>query len=148
MTTITRPFAQPVAELYKVAIEADDRTFLFPAGKYVPQIIVSAHGDGTVRLSAIYAFNESRDDPEFARFGVEESRDLARAMIEAVYQGRTQHVLSDAAKAAIVFNPNGFVLRFGEGAALVELFIASPAILRLAQGVLRAVDRLDAPAAH
>ncbi|WP_207478528.1 hypothetical protein [Arenibaculum pallidiluteum] len=150
MSSVHRAFSQvsPVAELYKVAVETDDRTFLFPAGKYVSQVVVSAHGDRTVRLSAIFGFNESHTDPEFARFGLDEARDLARAMVEAVYQGRTQHVLSDAAKAAIVFNPNGFVLRFGEGAALVELFIASPAILRLAQGIMRAVDRLEAPAPH
>ena len=47
MAPAPRPFVQPqpVAELYKVAIEADDRTFLFPAGKYIPQIFAELFGD-------------------------------------------------------------------------------------------------------
>ena len=79
---------------------------------------------------------------------IEDARELARSILDAVFQGRTQHVLSQTTKVAVVFNPNGFVLRFGEGAALRELFIGSPAIIRLAQGILRMTDRLSAMPAH
>lgn len=131
-----------------INVEMDDRSVLFPDGKFLSHIAVHETGDGTVRLEGVFHFNESRLDPHIAVLAVEDARDFARALLEAVFQGRTQHVLSDEAKVAVVFNPNGFLLRFGEDRMLRELFIASPAIVRLAQGVLRMVDRVSAQPAH
>jgi hypothetical protein len=129
-------------------VEMDDRTVLFPDGKFLSHIAVSEGPDSRVRMEAVFHFNESRAETLIAALHVEDARDLARAMLEAVFQGRTQHVLSDEAKVAVVFNPNGFLLRFGEDRTLRELFIASPAIVRLAQGVLRTVDRIEALRPH
>lgn len=136
-----------------VNVEVDDRTVLFPNGNFLTHIAVSGAADRDagnleVRLDAVFMFNEQRTEPQIAVLGVDDARDFARACLEAVFQGRTQHVLSDAAKVAVIFNPNGFVVKFGEERALRELFIASPAIIRLAQGVMRVVDNLDAPAPH
>lgn len=134
-----------------INVEVDDRTVLFPDGKFLSHIALSeedAAGDGAVRLEGVFLFNESRLGPEIATLPVEDARELARSILDAVFQGRTQHVLSETAKVAVVFNPNGFVLRFGEGDALRELFIGSPAIIRLAQGILRMADRLSALPAH
>ncbi len=135
-----------------INVEVDDRTVLFPDGKFLSHIALhegeTPEGDGAVRLEGVFLFNESRLEPEISALSVEDARELARSMLDAVFQGRTQHVLSEAAKVAVVFNPNGFVLRFGEGSALRELFIGSPAIVRLAQGVLRMADRLSAPPPH
>jgi len=127
-----------------INIEMDDRTVLFPDGKFLSHISIHEMDGERLRLDAVFHFNESRQEPEIAILPVEEAQDLGRALLEAVYQGRTQHVLSESTKIAVVFNPNGFVLRFGEEPALRELFIASPAIVRLSQGVLRMVDRLSA----
>ena len=134
-----------------INVEVDDRTVLFPDGKFLSHIALNeedAAGDGAVRLEGVFLFNESRLGPEIATLPAEDARELARSILDAVFQGRTQHVLSETAKVAVVFNPNGFVLRFGEGDALRELFIGSPAIVRLAQGILRLVDRLSAMPAH
>lgn len=134
-----------------INVEVDDRTVLFPDGKFLSHIALSeegAAGDGLVRLEGVFLFNESRLGPEIATLPEEDARELARSILDAVFQGRTQHVLSETAKVAVVFNPNGFVLRFGEGDALRELFIGSPAIIRLAQGILRLADRLSALPAH
>lgn len=134
-----------------INVEVDDRTVLFPDGKFLSHIALSeedAAGDGAVRLEGVFLFNESRLGPEIATLPVEDAQELARSILDAVFQGRTQHVLSETAKIAVVFNPNGFVLRFGEGDALRELFIGSPAIIRLAQGILRMADRLSAQPAH
>ncbi|WP_042688641.1 hypothetical protein [Azospirillum sp. B506] len=134
-----------------INIEVDDRTVLFPDGKFLSHIALhegEAPDGGTVRLEGVFLFNESRLGPDIASLDVEDARELARSILDAVFQGRTQHVLSEAAKIAVIFNPNGFVLRFGEGAALRELFIGSPAIVRLAQGVLRMADRLSALPPH
>ncbi|CAO3411653.1 hypothetical protein [Azospirillum largimobile] len=134
-----------------INVEVDDRTVLFPDGKFLSHIALTEEGaseDGAVRLEGVFLFNESRLGPEIATLPVEDARELARSILDAVFQGRTQHVLSETAKVAVVFNPNGFVLRFGEGDALRELFIGSPAIIRLAQGILRMADRLSALPAH
>lgn len=131
-----------------INIEADDRTVLFPDGKFLSHISVQETGDGSLRLEGVFLFNESRQDQEIAQLSVDDARELGRALLEAVFQGRTQHVLSDGAKIAVVFNPNGFVLRIGEEPALRELFVASPAIVRLSQGLLRMVDKLSARPPH
>ncbi len=140
--------AAPTRSRIVVNVEMDDRSVLFPDGKFLSHIAISETADARIRLDGVFHFNESRLDPMIGLLAVEDARDLARAMLEAVFQGRTQHVLSDEAKIAIVFNPNGFVLRIGEDRALRELFVASPAILRLAQGILRMVDRASALPAH
>lgn len=130
-----------------INIELDDRSFFFPDGKTLSHIAVHEEED-TIRLSDVFHFNESRLDPAIYAFTQEDAREFARSIMDAVYQGRTQHVLSDSSKVAIIFNPNGFVIRFGEERALKEMFINSPAIIRLAQGVLRLVDRMAAPPPH
>ncbi|CAO3439998.1 hypothetical protein, partial [Azospirillum doebereinerae] len=119
-----------------VNVEVDDRTVLFPDGKFLSHILIHEETEGGLRLEAAFHFNESRLDPRLCTLGVEDARDLARAILDAVFQGRTQHMLSATARIAVVFNPNGFLMRFGEHQPK-ELFIASPAIVRLAQGVLR-----------
>ena len=131
-----------------VNIEVDDRTVLFPDGKFLTHVAIAEDSGGGIRLDAVFLFNEARADATIAVLEPDDARELARALLEAVFQGRTQHVLSDAARIAVVFNPNGFVLRFGEERALRELFIASPAIVRLAQGLLRMVDRVCALPPH
>lgn len=131
-----------------VNVEMDDRTVLFPDGKFLTHVAIAEDAGGGIRLDGVFLFNESRTEATIASVEPEDARELGRALLEAVFQGRTQHVLSETARIAVVFNPNGFVLRFGEERALRELFIASPAIVRLAQGVLRMVDRVCALPPH
>jgi len=131
-----------------INVEADDRTVLFPDGKFLTHIAISEDAGCGVRLEAVFLFNETRQDSLLAALDLDDARDLARALLDAVFQGRTQHVLSARAKIGVVFNPNGFLLKFGEERALRELFIASPAIVRLSQGILRMVDRLAALPPH
>lgn len=137
-----------------VNVEMDDRTVLFPGGNFLTHVMVSTDPglpepeSQKIRLEAVFLFNEQRTEPLFAALDIDDAEELGRALLEAVFQGRTQHILSETAKIAVVFNPNGFVVRFGEERAAKELFIASPAIIRLAQGILRITDRMSAPAPH
>lgn len=134
-----------------INVEVDDRTVLFPDGKFLSHIALhneTNSNEELLRLEGVFLFNESRLEPEIVSLPVEDAREFGRSILDAVFQGRTQHVLSECSKIAVVFNPNGFVLRFGEGNALRELFIGSPAIVRLAQGVLRMADRMSALHPH
>lgn len=130
-----------------INVEMDDRTVLFPDGKFLSHISIQEQGED-IRLEGVFHFNETQIDPHLATLDAEHAREFARAILDAVFQGRTQHVLSETTKIAVIFNPNGFMLKFGEERALKELFIASPAIVRLAQGLLRAVDRASAAPRH
>lgn len=151
-----KELVSPVTPRPRVAVnvEADDRTVLFPSGNFLSHILVSGDAsrvdgeDVQIRLDAVFSFNEQRTDSLIAALEFDDALALARALLDAVFQGRTQHILTQTATIAVVFNPNGFVLRFGEERAAIELFIASPAIVRLAQGILRMTDRLQAPAPH
>lgn len=137
-----------------VSVEADDRTALYPHGNFLSHVMVlgvpatNDDDESEIRLEAVFTFNDQQVDPLITVMGLDDARALSRALLEGVYQGRTQHVLTQSAKIAVIFNPNGFVLRFGEERDGVELFIAAPAIIRLAQGIARVSDRLLAPAPH
>ncbi|SMH41210.1 hypothetical protein [Azospirillum agricola] len=144
------PAVPPVAARSRLVInvEMDDRTVLFPDGKFLSHVGVHETDGTDIRLEGVFHFNEERADPVLATLDVEEARDFGRAILDAVFQGRTQHVLSETSRIAVIFNPNGFVLKFGEERMLKELFIASPAIVRLSQGILRMVDRVSALPRH
>ncbi|MFN3076512.1 MAG: hypothetical protein ABT940_06475 [Alphaproteobacteria bacterium] len=131
-----------------VNVEMDDRTALFPDGKFLTHISITENPVDMIRLEALFHFNETRLDPLIALLAVEDAKEFGRSIMDSVFQGRTQHVLSDHAKIGIVFNPNGFVIKFGDGRSMKELFIASPTILRLAQGILRIVDNTLAVPPH
>lgn len=130
-----------------INVELDDRSFLFPDGKVLSHISLHEGGD-LIRLEGVFPFNETRLDPLIQALRPDDALDFARTILDAVYQGRTQHVLSDSVKIAILFNPNGFILKFGEERALKEVFLNSPAIIRLAQGLLRLIDHMTATPSH
>ena len=131
-----------------VNIETDDRTVLFPAGKFLTHISVQSQPPDMVRLDAIFSFNEASVPCEIVVLSVDNARAFARAILDAVYQGRSQHVINETARVMLVFNPNGFVITFGNGRDAVDLYMASPAIVRLSQALLRVVDRLSPNERH
>ncbi len=145
---VVMPPHQTSRSRYVVNVEADDRTVLFPEGKFLSHVLVQEWDEGQIRLEAVFHFNEARAETAIAVLDLDEARDVARALLDAVFQGRSQHVLSEQSRTAVVFNPNGFVIRFGEDRALRELLIASPAIVRLSQGILRVADRISALVPH
>jgi len=131
-----------------VNIETDDRSVLFPAGKFVTHISVQTQSAELLRLDAIFSFNEAGAPCEIAVLDCENARAFARAILDGVFQGRSQHVINDKVRIMLVFNPNGFVVTFGNGKDAADLYIASPAILRLAQALLRVADRLAPTQRH
>jgi hypothetical protein len=126
----------------EITIETDDRTVLFPAGKFISMIQVKNVGD-EIHLEATYVFNEERYDPLIATMTKDDGFRLARAIMDAVFQGRTQHVVTRGERLGVIFQPNGFILVFSRYDEANELFIASPAVIRLAHSILRALDRVE-----
>ena len=127
-------------ERLSIVVELDDRSFLFPAGIGVSHLNLSSASGRGVSIEAVASFNTARHDPRLALLSYEDAREFARKIVDAYYQGRTQHALSEAIKIAIVFNPNGFLLQFSGDRENADLFVTSGAIMRLAQGLLRVLD--------
>lgn len=127
-------------ERLAIVVELDDRSFLFPAGIGVSHLNLSSVSGRRVSIEAVPSFNTARHDPRLALLSFEDARDFARKIIDAYYQGRTQHALSEAIKIAILFNPNGFLVQFSSDRETADLFVTSGALMRLAQGLLRVLD--------
>lgn len=126
----------------EVNVEVDDRTVLFPAGKFLSLILVKTAED-EIHLDAVFVFNEERTDSLISALTKDDAFRLARAIMDAVFQGRTQSVVTGGERIGVVFQANGFVILFGNHEHACELFITSPAIIRLAHGLLRVVDRME-----
>lgn len=141
--------AKPLAkERLAIVVELDDRAFLFPAGIGISHLNLASLSGRRIAIEAVPGFNAARHDPRVATLSFEDAHDLARKIIDAFYQGRTQHVLSEAIKVAIIFNPNGFLVQFQRDNETLDLFVTAGALMRLAQGLLRVLDDIAPVAAH
>lgn len=148
--TVPSPTAPPGASRPRLAInvEMDDRSVLFPDGEFLSHISAHETNRAGVRLETLFRANKEWADPTLDTLAVEDAREFGRAILGAVLQGRTQHVLSETPKIALLFNSNGFVLKFEEERALRDLFIASPDAVRLTQGVRGMLDRASTVPHH
>jgi hypothetical protein len=124
-----------------VEVDLDDRAFLFPAGKPMLRLIFGAQGR-SVDIDASFPFNEARTPARITSLDVADAKELARRLIEAVYQARTQHVISDSARIAITVLPNGYQIQIGDMNHATDLFLGTGSIWRVCQGLLRAVDHI------
>jgi len=135
---------QPISKLrtkpaFAVRIDLDERAFLFPAGKSVSQIVFVTDGR-LVHLEAVYLFNETHTPPRLLTLGFEDVRELARRLVDAVYQARTQLAMSDGMRIAINVLANGYHLQIGDMTEPTDLYLSTGCIWRVCQGLLRVVD--------
>jgi hypothetical protein len=137
---------QPVPKLktrpeYVVKIDLDDRAFLFPAGKSIAQIAFVTDGR-MIHLEAVYPFNETHTAPRLFTLGLDDAKDFARRLIDAVYQARTQLAMSDGMRIAINVVANGYHLQIGDMSDPTDLYLSTGCIWRVCQGLLRVIDRI------
>ena len=140
------PELQPVPRLrtrpeFAVKIDLDDRAFVFPAGKSVAQISVTTEGR-LVHLDAVYLFNETHTPPRLLTLDLDDARELARRLVDAVYQARTQLAMSDGMRIAINVIANGYHLQIGDMSNPTDLYLSTGCIWRVCQGLLRIVDHI------
>jgi hypothetical protein len=130
-----------------VRVDLNERCFLFPSGKGVSHVVLAPQTDpAAVEMRAVFAFNQSRADSTIDRFTLDEARILARAMVDGIYQARTQTAFLNGRSIALVCNTNGFVMVGHEDA--YSLFVSGQILITVAQGLLRAVDRVAPTEAH
>src|SRR3954452_20125067 len=131
-----------VAELkakFEVKVDLDERSYLFPAGKPVSQLLFLSDGR-TIFVEAVYPFNQSRTPPRLASLDLEDAREFGRRLIEAVHCARTQLVVTPGARISINVVANGYHVQFGDMNSATELFLGTSCIWRVCQGVLRIAD--------
>lgn len=90
------PTPRLVAELkpkFEIKVDLDERSFLFPAGKPISQLLFLSDGK-TVFVEAVYPFNQSRTPPRLATFDLEDAREFGRRLVEAVHCARAQIVVA------------------------------------------------------
>ena len=124
---------------HAVKVELDERAFLFPAGKSVIQLVFYADGP-IIHLEAVYPFNESRAAPQLLSLDLEDARELARRLVDAVYQARSQLALTGGVRIAINVVANGYHLQIGDMNRSTDLLLSTGCIWRVCQGLLRIID--------
>jgi hypothetical protein len=140
MNVITDPRLAPeLRPDYTVKVDLDDRSFLFPAGKLMTQLVFTAKGKN-VHIEAVYPFNEARTPPRIVSLDFEDARELGRRLIEAVHHARTQLVVSAGTRITINVIANGYHLQIGDLNQSTDLFLGTSCIWRVCQGILRIVD--------
>ncbi len=128
---------------HAVNVDLDDRAYLFPEGKLMTQIRFAVLANNEVQISAVYAFNISRSAPELLRLSLEDARELARSLVEAVYRAQTKNIFSDTVRITIHVVANGYILQIGDMNNSQEIMMSTGVIWRVCQGLLRIVDMVS-----
>src|SRR5215216_5598294 len=101
MTLVPAP--RLVSELkpkFEVKVDLDDRSFLFPAGKSLAQLVFLSDGK-LVFVEAVYPFNQSRTPPRIMTLEFDDAKEFGRGLIQAVHYARTQLVVTTGVRITI-----------------------------------------------
>src|SRR6478752_10881053 len=98
---------------FEIKVDLDERSFLFPAGKPVSQLLFLSDGR-TIFVEAVFPFNQSRTPPRLPSFNLEDAREFGRRLIDAVHGARTQLVATQGIRVSISVVANGYHLQFGD----------------------------------
>ena len=135
------------SQRHEVKIDLDDRSFLFPAGKPIIQLILLAEGR-RIHFEATFPFNQSRTPPRIATLDLEDARELGHKLVEVVHNAKSQLLVSESTHVTINVVANGYRLQFGDMNQPVELFLSTGSIWRVCQGLLRAIDYIAPVESH
>jgi len=140
MTTVVGPrLITQLKPKYEVKVDLDDRSFLFPAGKSLSQLAFISDGRG-IFIEAVFPFNQTRTPPRLLTLDLEDARELARGLIQAVHYAKTQLVVTEGVRVTISVVANGYHIQIGDMNQATELFLGTSCIWRVSQGVLRIID--------
>src|ERR1041385_3844753 len=96
-----------------VRVELDDRSFLFPSGKPVVQLVFLSDGRA-IHLEVVFSYNQSRTVPRIVTLNFDDAKEFGRRLVEAVHQARTQLVISESTRIAINVIANGYHIQIGD----------------------------------
>ena len=128
----------PAPAVYK--IELDERALLFPDGKICNHALISYEPPGTISLDCVFQFNKTHQSPRVASFTLDEAREFAKELVNAVYRARTSFVLTETLKININVITNGYQIEISRWNQTVELFLSTGVIWRFIKGLLLVLD--------
>ena len=123
-------------------VDLDDRCFAFPQNLQPTHLRLRGMGTDSIQIAAVFDQNTRRTDPEIDTLTLDDAYLLCRKLVDAYYQGSTQHVLTETTRIAIVFNPQGFLVRFRDRPDEREVFLSPLAFLRSIRGLQRVLDAM------
>src|SRR5947208_11277902 len=101
MTTVILPRLAPeLKPTYEIKVDLDERAFLFPSGKSLNQLAFLSDG-GTIFVEGSFQFNQARTPPRLLTLNLEDAKELAHKLIEAVYYAKPQLVITSGVKITI-----------------------------------------------
>ena len=128
---------------HEVKVDLDDRSFLFPAGKPLVQLLFQSDGR-RIFIEAVYPFNQTRTPPRILTMGLEDAQELARGLVRAVHQAKTQLVVTEGLRVSVNVVANGYHVLIGDLNRATEIFLGTASIWKVCHGLLRIID-LTAP---
>src|SRR5260370_13883363 len=133
---VINPTPRIVTELkpkYEIKVDLDERSYLFPAGKSVSQLLFLSDGR-TIFIEAVYPFNQSHTPPRLVALDLEDAREFGRRLIEAVHCARTHLVVTSGIRISINTVAYGYNLQFSDMNTATELLLSTNCIWRVCQG--------------
>ena len=124
---------------HEIKVDLDERSFLFPAGKSINQLVFLSDGR-TIFVEAVFPFNQSHTPPRLISLNLEDAREFGRRLVEAVHCARTQIVATTGIRITINVVANGYHFQFGDMNNAIELFLGTNCIWRVCQALLRITD--------
>jgi hypothetical protein len=134
----TAPAVAEAESIFKV--ELDDRCFLFPDGKQLAHILVSALRTGGVTFDAVYGFNKTRLPSRILHLELSEAKQFVREFIDAIYAAKPGFVLTENIRITILVVANGYRLEFLRNDQKQEIFLSTSVVWRFIKALLMAVD--------
>ena len=131
-----------------VKIELDERCLVFPDGKAITHLLLTALPNRRIAIDAVFAFNQTRRNPRIAELSLDEARGFARELVNAVYYAKTAFFLADSVRIAINVAPNGYHLELMRADDTVEVMLGIGSIWRFIKGFLLAIDSAAPVIAH
>lgn len=142
------PSAHGDTIVHVIAVDLDDRCFVFPGGKGLTQIKLSGTDRGDVVVEAVYAYNAAKASPLLLTLTLEDARELCKRLVEAVYRAQTQHVISDTVRVTINVIANGYHIQIGDTGEPLEVLLSPSVIWRVCNGLCKVVDAISPIVAH
>jgi hypothetical protein len=121
-------------------VELDDRCFLFPDGKQLAHVLISAPRTGGITFDAVYGFNKTRLPSHILHLELGEAKQFVREFIDAIYAAKPGFVLTENIRITILVVANGYRLEFLRNDKKQEIFLSTSVVWRFIKALLMAVD--------
>jgi hypothetical protein len=123
-----------------IAVDLDERAFLFPETRLLAQARFIALQGGDIAMEFIYAHNDSRLPPAQVRMRHEDAKDWCLRLVDVVYRAQSQNVITESIRISMTVVANGYILAIEEGGAQKSLYLSTHIIWRFCHALFRIVD--------